>query len=228
MDWVEPGTQKAVVCEDSSTAMTSKQKHYFSLLQAAVKSGKHFVMQGTAMTTKAMNSENLTPPGKLTEAASNPGKAEHNMLLDRLLELTTMFSSMEKWAALNYAMVKNQKIEYNIKNFDTEFPRNLDKLKSFLSDGSTRQAHNDILTLSELVAYMTTSEKTKAKKETNGMFASATISNCAIDPGGNFGSTTGEQPELDKFEGIMFADQKMEALTQEEMEKRLESLKENK
>jgi hypothetical protein len=216
INWVEPGKQKAAESVVLSP-MTFEEKHNFSLLQAMIKSGKQFLVQGTVMSPKAIKeTEGKKPPPRLTDAACKEGSLERNLLLERLLGLTEMFSSMEKWAALNYAMLRNESIEYNLKNFDGEFPKHATKLKSFLLDGSTHQVNNDILTMTKLVKHMTTSDETRGKEGTNGKFTAAIISDCAIDPKQNFGNTTGEQPELDKFEKIIFNDEKMEQMTEEE------------
>ena len=212
LDWQTPGSTKV-----NSTIPVGTDPHLGSLVTEMVKISKKYLAQGTLKTTKQCETAKLALPKKVE---NEPTLIERNDVSSRLLEMSELFSSMEKWATLNYAILKNSDCvaEYKLEHF-AEVPifqsgdRNL-----FLCDVSTHQVQKDILTMKELVKSMQVGEQMNACK-VDGNLPIAAVLECARKPTAKLHLGSGEKGvDLVNFEKALFEKADLKKMTKEDFD----------
>jgi hypothetical protein len=213
LDWNQPGNNKAdpSVSEDS-------HPHLRSLANELMKSSKKYLGNGTLKTKQAMNSSQLEVPEKVNNIPTTV--VERNQLSTRLLEMSELFSSMQKWASLNYAILKNKDAQgdYKLEHFGS-FP--LDDRSSLLSDVTTHQVRKDILTMKDLVKVMQGCEELNNLK-IDGVLPVGKILECAKDPKEKLDLGSGEKGmDYAKVECVLFQNAGLKPMTMEEFKVKL-------
>ena len=207
LDWKWAGSNR-----DDTEVGGGTRPHFSNLASEMLKQSKKYLLNGTLKTDSQLTKSNMEAPSKVPNQPTTI--LEQARLASRLLEMSELFSSMEKWAAMNYAILKNTKYanDYKVEHY-AKFP--VDDRNLLFCDVSTQQVQKDILTMKELVQNMGDGDQLNASK-IDDILPITSILECAKKPAVTLHLGTGEQgDDLESFQKILFEKANLKSMTKE-------------
>jgi hypothetical protein len=194
------------------------EQHANSFVNSILAQSKKFLTKGTLLTAQKIKKDQIRPARDVTATLTDI--VDRNVAASRLLEMGKLFSSMEKWATLNYAILKDTNVmPYNVDIF-AQFP--IKDKETFLCDVSSHQVRNDVLTMKELIKIMHNSEEFKNKiDDDSGKLPPKAIVDGAKNPENQIKITEGEPGDFIAFEKALFENTNLDKMTDEQLKEKM-------